>query len=305
MTKKVPGKTTVMKYVERPSSRSLHKLSLLMRKEHRVTVGVLLLAVASVLIVSSFIFLIPSTLTGSNAIYTSYSLKPNENTNFQLQFHAAPHSYENITYDLGPGAYAHLKLVQEPYKVLGSGKQTAVLNRNLTSSGLFTYQEGDSSTVDTFYITLYSTNETSISTFNVTVTSYYPNNVNVYLLGGSVISFAAFATVIALLIGRINKNNEAYWLDLEYGEDEEGRKKGFKIVSAKGHMKREIRGVPLILFIVSLLLISLDQAAFVRTAGQGTFQLMVSLLVLAVSAILALYSALIMAVNWIIGEKYE
>lgn len=305
MSGKKFGKVRVMKYVERPSSKNLHKISLLLRKEQRVTIGVVLLVVASVLIVSSFMFLIPSTLTGNNAVYTSYTLNPNENTNFQLQFHVAPNSYENITYKIGTGSYAHLKLVQEPYQLLGTGKQTTVLTKNLSSSGLFSYHEGRGSEVDTFYITLYSTSKASFSSFNITVTSYYPDNVNVYLLGGGVVSIAAFAIVMALLMERINQNYEGYWLNLEQGEDDTKRRKRFKIVSIKGRVKREIKGTPLILFVISVALMSLDQAAFAGTAGVGTFQLMISLLVLAVSAILVLYSVVIMAAHWIIGETYQ
>lgn len=305
MRKTGTRRVTVKRLEERPVSSGLHKLLLLFRKEHRVTVAVILVVTAIILLVSSFMFLNPASLTGNNAINSSYSVGKNQSTSFQMPFHVAPYGYVNVSYNISHGSYVSLKLNQAPYKISGNGIQTTVETKTLNSTGVFSYREGATSHVDTMYFTLYSRNSPGNFSFNVTVTSYYPENVNAYLLGGSVLSFAAFSTTTAFLISKISGDPEAYWLRLDHGENDDTRRKLFRIVSQNGKVKREIRGLPLILFISSMVIISLDQSMFAGTAGSGTFQVMISFLALEAGIILGLYSMIIMAVNWIIGEKYE
>lgn len=305
MKKETGGKIAVKKYVERGTSRSFHKFLLLIRKERRLTIGIALLVAALFLAVSSLVFLIPSSMTGGNVLYTTYSMGSNSTKSFELQYHVAPNSYENMSYSITPGSYVHLRLAQEPHKVVGSSTQSTVLTQDLHSNGVFSFHQGDSSAINTIYVTMHTNDSSGNFNFSLTVSSYYPLDVDPYTMGGAVISFGAFGIVVASLIGLISRNPEAYWLKMELGEDESKRKKYYRIVSIRGEKRREIRVPSLVLLFASLIILAFSQSVFAGTSGQSTFQLMTSLLVIVVSATLFLYSAVSIAVNWIIGERYE
>lgn len=202
--------------IESRRSGFFRKTGLILGRDQKVTLSIATFLLFIILFLASLTIQIPSSISPQSPLQISETISSNNSTNvIELPFHLAAGAYENLSYNLGNSTTANLKVYARPFSLFTKGNGTEVYSSTLSRSGTYSYFDPGPSNIVTVYLFLNTQQQKATVYLNVTITSYYPNEQNVYLLIPSMLLLLGFSIGTAAHMVYIHKNSEAYWYGLE------------------------------------------------------------------------------------------
>ncbi len=183
------------------------------RRDRKFQVSLALVVLFVVFILLSMFILPVSSFKSSNP-FAFMSNGAETSVSYGAQVIMLPHSYFNMSYQLGPGLHSNFSVTQRSFSPFGLGAANVVHEGNISGSGTYSYYNSNSAE-QVEIVGIIKPGTYNISSYdayvNITATKTYSSTSNPYFLIAGILTLGASSAGIGGRIVSISKNPEAYF----------------------------------------------------------------------------------------------